>query len=253
MSKGMNGMKKLLIVDSNEEFRETLAQALGKQYSVMTCGSGLRALELLAARQTDLMILELMLPGMDGLRLLRQAALSGLTVPSLALSRYFGDYAIDAAGRLGVEYMMLKPCEVSAVVERVADLLDASQPEEPLFQEVSARSAATTLLLELNLLTKHRGFNYALDAIIMLAQTPNQQITKTVYPEIAKQYRTSSTAVEKCIRDAIASAYLNRNEELWNRLFPTAPDGTLPRPTNSIFLTRLAQELVCTKGARRRA
>lgn len=247
-------MRKLLIVDSNEEFRESLAQTLSPEYSILTCSNGVQALELLASQQPDFLVLELMLPGMDGLRLLQKASLAGLTVPSLALSRHFGDYVIDAASRLGVEYMILKPCEVSAVAARVTDLLRVSaEPEEPLFQEVTSRSAATTLLLELNLLTKHRGFNYSLESILLLEKAPNQQITKTIYPEVAKQFHTSATAVEKCIRDAIAAAYENRNEELWNRLFPTAPNGVAPRPTNSVFLTRLAQELVCTRKNRRRA
>ena len=75
---------------------------------------------------------------------------------------------------------------------------------------------------------------------ILLLQDPTLQVTKEVYPAIAKEYGTSNLAVEKAIRAVIEVAWENRNDSLWRQYFPLAPTGQIPRPTAGQFLTRLA-------------
>ena len=64
-------MRKVLIVDASEHWREVLERELGKTYRVCTCGDGLRARELADRFRPDLVIMDLMLPGVDGLGVIK--------------------------------------------------------------------------------------------------------------------------------------------------------------------------------------
>ena len=72
---------------------------------------------------------------------------------------------------------------------------------------------------------------------------PNASLSKEIYPALAKTQGGTATSVEKNIRDAIGYAYRNRNEAVWARYFPVAPNGQVPKPTNRAFLATLAQRL----------
>ena len=70
--------RKLLIADGNEEFRRALAAELQGAYHVRCCDDGKEALSLLRSFAPDVLVLDLMLPGLDGISLLQSAAASGL-------------------------------------------------------------------------------------------------------------------------------------------------------------------------------
>ena len=46
-------------------------------------------------------------------------------------------------------------------------------------------SFVSSLLLSLNVSTKHDGFTYLREAVILMAKNPGQSVTKVLYPEVA--------------------------------------------------------------------
>lgn len=109
----MDAMK-LLIADGNEEFRRALAAELQGAYHVRCCGDGKEALSLLRSFVPDVLVLDLMLPELDGISLLQSAASAGLCPMVLVTSRFYNDYILGALGELSVGYMMRKPCDIPA-------------------------------------------------------------------------------------------------------------------------------------------
>ena len=227
---------KLLIADSNEEFRLALAEALRTRYHVRCCRSGREALELLRRETPDILVLNLMLPELDGITLLEKAVAEGIFPMVLAATPLLSDYVLESAERLGIGYLMLKPCDVQAAAVRVQDL---SRRLKPAVRVQDPHTLAADLLLTLGISTKHNGFAYMREAMVLAVRDPGQPITKVLYPEVARICGCKHGHVERSIRSALESAWDRRDAQIWQKYFPNANR----RPTNTVFVSRMAEEL----------
>src|SRR5271156_1721187 len=79
-------MRTILLVDDESAGRYGMGRALGKQYKVIEAGSAAAAREMLAAAAPDLILLDLVMPGEDGLSFLRWLRENGHDVPVLVVS-----------------------------------------------------------------------------------------------------------------------------------------------------------------------
>lgn len=230
-------MRKLLIADCNEDYRTALAAALSCQYHVLCCRSGTEALTLLYQEHPDIFVLDLMLPELDGLTLLERISADGICPMVLAATPIFSDYVFSCAQRLGIEYLVRKPCAIEAIASRVQDLSCRLKTPEPRTDpSVSVRS----LLLSLGISTKHNGFAYLREAILLMSKDPSQSITKVLYPEVAHICSCQKENVERSIRTALDSAWARRDHAKWQKYFP----GAEQRPSNAVFISRLAEALL---------
>lgn len=236
--------QKVLIADPSEEFRSALYQAMTLNYHVKTCTSGTEALELLHSFLPDVLILDMMLPGLDGITLLQKAADEGICPAVLGVTRYASDYVIHAAQSMRVGYLMLKPCQTDAVLRRVADL--AGQCEKREFDQPETRSQVNNVLLKLGFSTKLKGYGYLREAVLIMANDPQQMLTKEIYPVIARQSGGNSKQVERSIRHAIEKAWEHRPEQVWQTFFPM--ENLTRRPTNGDVISCLANEMLLASG-----
>lgn len=236
----MNRLK-LLIADGTEEFRCALADALRGAYQIRMCSEGNQAQSLLQSFQPDILVLDLMLPGLDGISLLHWAVDAGLRPIVLAVSRFITDYMVEEAGQFGVGYMMLKPCDVHATAARIGDLSARIHP--PQMPVADIRTQVSNLLLALGIPAKLNGYGYLREALVLKARDPSQMLTKQLYPDVARMFGCEATHVERSIRGAIDSAWKKRDEHLWRIYFPPDGQGMIRRPTNGAFISRMAEGL----------
>lgn len=243
---GVRRMLKLLIADGTEAFRQTLAENLKEHYVIRVCQEGHETLEMMVSFKPDLVVLDLMLPGLEGISVLQRAAEAGVEPVVLVTTGYFSDYVSDAISRLNVGYVMMKPCDVQAAIARLLDLTErmkeqpASQPDD--------RTVVSNLLLTLGIATNLRGYCYLRDAILAENREPGQQVTKTLYPDVGKPYGASGAQVERAIRTAIEKAWTRRNDGLWRQFFPANGEGTVPKPSNAVFISTLAYHIKNKRG-----
>ena len=230
-------MLKILIADHSEEFRVALAGILRSRYVVECCSNGIEALSMLGNSHPDILIIDLMLPEADGLSVIKQATGSGICPTILVTSRYFSDYVLDALQKYQVAWAVQKPCRLESLIERVDDL--AAQAAPAILQPVP-RTVITTALLAMNFPTNQKGFTYIREAILILSQDPGQQLTKEIYPAIGKAHHSNGKAVERAIRHSVFTAWSNPNHDAWRQYFPCDSNGNIPHPTNSEFLSRMA-------------
>lgn len=233
--------RKLLIAEGTEEFRLALADMLRGSFQIRQCADGNQAQALIRSFRPDVMVLDLMLPGLDGISLLRWAVGEGHRPIVLATTRFVSDYVLESVNKLGVGYLMVKPCDIRATAARVCDLSARIRPAQTPMPD--ARSQAANLLLLLGVSTKLRGYAYLRESIVLMAKAPDQSITKELYPEVAKRCGCAAMHVERCARSAIAAAWENRDEQMWRLYFAPDSSGVITRPTNGEFISRLAGAL----------
>ena len=242
-------MRKLLIADAGEEFRSELAENLKPAYMVHECRDGHQALQMLHSLKPDILVLDLMLPGLDGISLLQEAAEAELQPMVLATTRFVNDYVLDAAERLGVGYVMVKPCEVRATVSRIADL--THRLKAPSVSRPDPRTLVANVLLSLSVPTKLKGYACLREAILEAMRDPSQQLTKEIYPKVGERCEGNGVQVERAIRSAIKAAWNRREERVWRLYFRPNMEGILERPTNAAFILGIANRMSMDQGTAR--
>ena len=239
-------MLKVLIADSGEEFRQALAEQLQMSYIVRTSREGKRTQEIMREFQPDILVLDLMLPGLDGISLLQAAAEEGMHPMVLATTSFFNDYVLQAVERLGVGYVMVKPCDIRATAMRLSDLTE--HLAQPVLTQPDPRTVVTNLLLSLNIPTKLKGFACLREAILEAMRDPGQPVTKELYPAVAKLCDGNAVQVEHLIRSAITAGWKRRDEKIWRLYFRPNQAGELERPTNAAFIFCIASRLAASRG-----
>ena len=236
-------MQKLLIADSSDIFTSALAAALGDQFDISICGDGPSALERLQQNTPDILILNLMLPYMDGLTVLQETGHHPRII--MAITMHMSSYVEQAVSALGIDYTMISP-SVEAVVLRLLDLLQQySTPQET--------TDLSTLVMHhlrlLNVPSHLDGYRQLCIALPLFAQNPDQFLTKELYPTVARLCGCKDMrSVEHSIRKAIQAAWKHRDNAIWRKYFAPGSQGHIPCPTNKAFLCRLAQILRLESG-----
>ena len=114
-------MATILVIDDQEPIRVLLRAALeGDGHEVLEASNGLLGLERSRERAADLVILDLLMPEMNGLELLAELNRSVPHVKVIAMSGGLkGEGGLQAAKRLGAHQTFQKPFELRAVLEAV--------------------------------------------------------------------------------------------------------------------------------------
>jgi DNA-binding response OmpR family regulator len=117
-------MTRILVVEDNPDLAYGLRNNLEIEgYEVDVTGDGASAVAIVTERRPDLVVLDLMLPGMDGYRVLRQMRDRGLTMPVLILTAK-GEEADKVRGfRFGADDYVTKPFGVLELLARIEALL----------------------------------------------------------------------------------------------------------------------------------
>lgn len=225
-------VRTVLIADPCEEVTQALAQELLADFRLVCCADGVRTLSALEEEQPELLILELSLPGMDGIALLRELSRREHQPRVLVHTLNAADFVLNALRGLPVDYLMRKPTPIATVAERARELLMPRQAEPVVWQ-------VADILLELSIPETSQGYRHMLVGLPMLAEQPQQFLGKQLYMEIARQNRVSYESVEKAIRDALRAGWEKGQRSVWMKYFP----GCNRCPQNKAFLTRIAATL----------
>ena len=231
---------KVQIVDSSKAFCKTLKEAISDLFETDTYLSGINAVERIHAFRPDILVLSTMLPGNDGFHILRTLQSAGVRPCVLMLTPLVTDYILEMATELDVSYMMCKPCNMNAIISCICDMQDRLAGNQ---RNGNIDLAVGELLNHLGFRANLCGYRYLIAAISCLHRDPEQSLTKEVYPSVGICYNCSWQQIERGIRTAITNAYNNREKDVWKMHFPPGADGDVSKPTNSMFLTKMAQSL----------
>ena len=231
-------MLKILIAGGTEGFRSCLRELLISANTVICATDGVQAWELFQKQDPQLLVVDLELPGIDGMTLLRRIHAAGHHPAVIVLGRMMSDYTVEMLLRMKVSYIMRKPCDVQAVAEHVIELLCYhTQEQSPV------EAAIMDILSHFGITGKLSGIGYLLLGTVLMAQDPSQYITKNLYCDVGKVYGKSNKSVERCIRNAIEKGWTNGDPEVWKQHFGIDENGLPVKPSNSIFILKMVELL----------
>ena len=240
----------VLIADSAEDFCNALAAALQRSEGfqvVGTAGDGEQAIRMIGERKPDVLVLDMMLSKQDGISVLK--AISGMErrPVTLATSAFLTEYVSSAAASLGVRYLMLKPCDMTALVERLEEIRGGESLRTPARRtdKTSIETMVTSIIHEIGVPAHIKGYQYLREAIIIAVNDMDviNAITKVLYPQVAKTFGTTPSRVERAIRHAIEVAWDRGDLDTLQRFFGYTVSNTKGKPTNSEFIALIADKL----------
>ena len=237
----------VLIADGSEEFCIQLSKALqnGGYQVVGTATDGQSALEQLKAVEPDVLILDLMLPKIDGVTVLKNMPQTHR--PKLLLMAAFAtDYVAGVAASVGADYLMLKPVLPQTVAERLDEIVRTDQTAiQRKNEEPDIETMVTNVIHEIGVPAHIKGYQYLREAIIIAVGDMEviNAITKVLYPQVAKAFSTTPSRVERAIRHAIEVAWDRGDLDTLQRFFGYTVSNTKGKPTNSEFIALIADRL----------
>ncbi len=241
----------VFIADSAEDFCSGLTAALQRAdgFRVLgTAGDGEQAIRMIEEKKPDILVLDLMLAKKDGISVLKSIANMEHKPITLATSAFLTEYVSTAAANLGVRYLMLKPCDMNALVERMEEIRGGESLRYPVQRrpdKVNIEALVTNIIHEIGVPAHIKGYQYLREAIIIAVNDMDviNAITKVLYPQVAKNFGTTPSRVERAIRHAIEVAWDRGDLDTLQRFFGYTVSNTKGKPTNSEFIALIADKL----------
>ena len=231
------------IIDETEEFSV-----------VGSVGDGTEALRLAREEAPDLILMDVVLPGLDGFGVLKQLREQEGKVPKVILiSAFCSDSVVSEAVDLGASYFLTKPVEENALLDRMRALFSRGAPVEEHPAEL--KNLVTSVIHEIGVPAHIKGYQYLREAIMIAVDDMDviNAVTKVLYPEVAKRFSTTPSRVERAIRHAIEVAWDRGDLETLQKYFGYTVSNAKGKPTNSEFIAMIADRLVLEQRNDRRA
>ena len=210
--------------------------------------NGEQAIRLINERKPQVLVLDLMLSKQDGISVLKAISNLDRKPVTLATSAFVTDYVSAAVASLGVRYLMLKPCDMNILVERMEEIRGGESPRYPAprrMDRTGIESMVTNIIHEIGVPAHIKGYQYLREAIILAVDDMDviNAITKVLYPQMAKTFQTTPSRVERAIRHAIEVAWDRGDLDTLQSFFGYTVSNTKGKPTNSEFIALIADRL----------
>lgn len=237
----------IIVADANERTRKTLVAAINDTADmsvIAQTGDGEALLRLCRETKCDLIAMELILSSMDGLNVLGALNRMAHRPKVLVLTRFVCGNMIEMSDSLGADYFMIKPYHVDAVVEQIRRM---TQPiaRAPIALHPIEQTTVAGVLREIGVPAHIKGYRYLQKAILMAMVDGDviHSMTKRLYPDIAKCYKTKAACVERAMRHAIETTWNRGNSDTLNKYFSATISGDRGKPTNGEFIAMIADRL----------
>ncbi|NLB43210.1 MAG: sporulation transcription factor Spo0A [Clostridiales bacterium] len=281
----MNEKLTVLVADDNKDFCDIIGQYLSKQNDIDLVGvvhDGIEALNQIIRLQPDVVVLDIIMPHMDGLGVLEKLSEDDTLekLPKIIILSAVGqDKITQRAIALGADYYMVKPFNLELFVKRIRELgnnllvypdyFTSNYPNYNTTEEQRTKADIqenhmsyqgnktktnqqrnleadiTNIIHEIGVPAHIKGYQYLREAITMVVNDINllNGITKELYPGIAQVFNTTPSRVERAIRHAIEVAWSRGRVDTINKLFGYTIHDEKGKPTNGEFIAMIADKL----------
>ncbi len=248
----------VLLADDDKQFTAGLRDYLLTQEriaDVFIADNGREAVELIKETKPDFVILDVIMPLLDGAGVLMTLRKTKLSKPPhiIAISASSNVQTCDRMTSLGAEYYMIKPQTEEYIYSVIMTLAGEPAPitaitaasADGVNEEVRLETIVTNFIHELGVPAHIKGYQYVRTAIMMVVENMDRinYITKILYPAIAEKYNTTASRVERAIRHSIEVAWVRGKTETMEEVFGYTVHTGKGKPTNSEFIAMVADRI----------
>ncbi len=265
----------VVIIDDNKPLCHSIQKDIDETNDMETVGiahDGLDGFDLIMEKLPDVVILDVVMPRMDGLELLERLQKTQLNKKPayIMISAVSHDNITCKALQLGAQYYLVKPLQnndillkrIRQVMQNAGETKTAAGGSPVLGESFSLTEAQplknlpqinpdnleaiiTDVIHEIGVPAHIKGYNYLREAISLCIQDKEfiNSITKLLYPTVARSYQTTSSRVERAIRHAIEVAWNRGREEILNSIFGYTIDTNKGKPTNGEFIAMISDSI----------
>lgn len=218
----------------------------------------------------DILIIDLMLPIYDGLKVISEINKTNKNKIKniIVTSTIFTPESINILNKECVSYILLKPFDLDTLVETMYSVIEAKNvlsitknvetfekivnkknenrvTNEQYIFKIKVEREVCKILKELGVPASLKGYSYIRLAIIEMFYNSNLigRVSKSIYPFIAKSFNSTASRVERAMRHAIDISWNRGNIDVINEIFGYSIDFDKGKPTNSEFISMIADNL----------
>jgi DNA-binding response OmpR family regulator len=134
----MEKAKHILIVEDDESILFGLQDILeGKGYKISTASNGIDGLKLASTKPIDLLVLDIMLPGKNGLEICKRIRKEKIKLPIIMLTAKSSEIDKISGLDYGADDYITKPFSLSELLARIRSILRRTYPEEAILNNFS--------------------------------------------------------------------------------------------------------------------
>jgi len=248
---------KVLLVDDNKDFCELLEEFLegkGEFEIVGIAHDGIKALDLIEANEFDVLVLDIIMPHLDGVGVLEELHNDEIRdeFKIIMLTAFGQEEVTQRVVNLGADYYILKPFDLEELANRIKQVITPISGSTGGYAIKNSKTNArniekrvTEIMHQIGIPAHIKGYMYLRTAISMVINKVELlgAVTKELYPLVAKEYSTTSSRVERAIRHAIEVTWDRGNTRAINRIFGHTVISTSGKTTNSQFIAKIADKL----------
>lgn len=251
-----------MLVDDNRELIGLLEDYVSAQEDMEVIGvayNGQECLNILENRDPDVLVLDIIMPHVDGLAVLeKMREIKKDKQPNVIMLTAFGQEDVTkTAVDLGASYFILKPFDMENLTSHIRQvsgngISPIKRPSTNTYRHHdntpkprNLDANITSIIHEIGVPAHIKGYMYLREAISMVYNDIELlgSITKVLYPDIAKKFNTTASRVERAIRHAIEVAWSRGNIDSISSLFGYTVSMSKAKPTNSEFIAMVADKL----------
>ena len=244
----------LLLANENADECNVISERFTNESSISNIdivNNGRDALGAITKNSYDLVILDLVLPEIDGFELIEQLKIINKHTKIIVISSLSSDIFIKKVSALGINYYMLKPISADTLAKRSLEVLRFDDSIQKLSGNSSDLSREieekiTNIFITVGIPAHIKGYQFLREAIKLAMENPDiiNSITKKLYPSIAERFDTSASKVERAIRHAIEVAWNRGKIENINNVFGLTVYSNNEKPTNGEFIALVADKML---------
>lgn len=260
---------KVAIADDNREFCQIISRVVENvdEFEVVgTAKNGIEALSLVEKARPDILILDIIMPHLDGLGVLEKLNenYNDYFPKVVILSAVGQDSITQRAMELGASYYIIKPFDFNMFIDRLKQInnmntnrvhqkhnIELSEEASSMKKDRDLETKITKIIQEIGVPAHIKGYLYLREAIHIVVKDMDYlgAITKELYPAVALKYNTTTSRVERAIRHAIEVAWNRGDVETLERIFGYTINNNKGKPTNSEFIALIADKLRLEMGS----
>ncbi|MDD3187628.1 MAG: sporulation transcription factor Spo0A [Bacilli bacterium] len=238
---------RVLIIEDDRNITNLLKDFFKKKKDVeisSEANDGIKGIKLIKKNNYDLILLDLIMPNEDGISVLEEMKKLNIEKKVIIASSFNSQEIFQKMCEFNISYYFLKPYDLEKLYERIKEVYKNNSIKIN-YNNTRNKQEITMLLHKLGIPSHIKGYAYLRKAISIVYDDPHEikNITKKIYPLIARHYNTTPSRVESDIRHAIVISFDRGNWCLIDKIFGNSIDINKAKPTNAMFIATIADKI----------